>query len=176
MEQGAAAQAGLPLSVLPQDQQVVRGAGDQAALPEAHKHLTKRRKTTGSSQRRQVQRERKRSRQSHLDRPRVSDQIARQLQRPDARGLRRLLGRDAGRFVRAAEGPHSKEPWRGGTERESDQGLDVPKNVVRRKQVTHQEKGISAVGKHLTNLNIDPDVNAFSVSDTMRKTPSVLTG
>lgn len=40
LEKCQAAQAGLPFPVLPQDQQVVRGARDQAVLPEAHKHLT----------------------------------------------------------------------------------------------------------------------------------------
>lgn len=35
-----AAEVGLSLSVLPQDQQVIRGARDQPVLLEAHKHLT----------------------------------------------------------------------------------------------------------------------------------------
>lgn len=41
LEKCEAAQMWLPLSVLPQYQQVVGWACDQTALPEAHKHLPK---------------------------------------------------------------------------------------------------------------------------------------
>ena len=116
LEQSQAAEVRLPLSVLPQNQQVVRGACDQTVLLEAHKHLNGMRNYLIYFLKCSCHTILKRDilhvcTSSYLHCPGVSDQVPGQLQSPRVGDIDDLLCRRTGLFVWTAKCPHPKEPW-----------------------------------------------------------------
>ena len=87
---------------------MVRRAGHQTVLLKAHEHLTEAQE--GIVKARKAGRFGHDGKKSYLYCPRVSDQVARQLQSPDVWDLHHLLCRRTGLFVWPAEIPHPEEP------------------------------------------------------------------